>query len=131
MDLGDVDFGRAVEGTLLGDLDHARVHGGLHRAFDDQRVAVGDLHALELDVGAHGQLAAAFGDLAGRAGGGGCHVHVGHGLRGRRLLGLGLRDSAAGGLSIARWCRHAGVQGFGLIDVAFAKVQCHASSFKK
>jgi hypothetical protein len=59
-DLGDVDFGRALELALLGDLHQARIHGGFDQAFDHERVAIGDLDALELDVRADGELAAAF-----------------------------------------------------------------------
>ena len=40
--------------------DHARVHARLDRAFHDQGVAVGDLDAFELDVGADNQATAAF-----------------------------------------------------------------------
>jgi hypothetical protein len=47
-----------------------------HRAFDHQRVAIGDLDAFQLDVGADGQLALAFlraaGDDGSRRGRSGC-----------------------------------------------------------
>jgi hypothetical protein len=59
-DFGDVDFGRALELALLGDLHQARIHGRFDQAFDHERVAIGDLDALELDVRADGELAAAF-----------------------------------------------------------------------
>ena len=51
-DLRDLDVRRALEGPLLGDLDGAAHHRRLHAALDHERVAVVDLDALELDVGA-------------------------------------------------------------------------------
>ena len=59
MDLGNIDFCRAMKRPVLRNLDDTRVHGGLHRALNHQRVAIRDLHAFELDIGAHSQLAAA------------------------------------------------------------------------
>ena len=82
MDLGNVDLCRALECAVFRDMDHARIHGGFYRAFHYQRVAVGDLHALELDVGAHRELAA-------RA------------VAYRRSLWLLPREAA-------RWCAHRG-----------------------
>ncbi len=66
---------------MLGDLEHARVEGRLDAAFDDQRVAVADLDALQLDVRADDQLrlAARVGSLGRRDGG----VRRGR-VRGRR-----------------------------------------------
>ena len=91
MDLGDVDLGRTVESPLLRDVNDARVHGRLHRAFHHQRVAVRDLDPLELDVGAHGQLAAALlGHGTVRGGGGGADL----GGHGTGLLRLGHRGGA-------------------------------------
>src|SRR6185503_9143657 len=58
VDLRDVDAHRAGEHTLLRDLDDAAVHRRLDPAFDHQRVAVGDLRSLQLDVGTYDQLAA-------------------------------------------------------------------------
>jgi hypothetical protein len=65
-DFGQIDLGGAAERALFGDLHQARIHGGLDRALDQQGVAIGDLNALQFDVRAHGELAAA---LAGRGGG--------------------------------------------------------------
>src|SRR5258706_1662213 len=56
VDLGVVDRDRALEHAVLGDLEHARVEGRLDAAFDDQRIAVADLDALQLDVRADDQL---------------------------------------------------------------------------
>jgi alkyl hydroperoxide reductase subunit F len=74
-DFRDVDLGRALERADLGDLHQARIHGRLDQAFDDQRVAVGDLDPLELDVGADDELAAAR-HCNGRL----CHWREGHAL---------------------------------------------------
>src|SRR5258706_15431037 len=49
-DLGVVDRDRALEHAVLGDLEPARVEGRLDAAFDDQRVAIADLDALDLDL---------------------------------------------------------------------------------
>src|SRR5256885_2109825 len=59
-DFGDVDAGLAHENSVLGDLDDAAVHRGLHATFDHQRVAVRDLGALQLHVRADYQLAHGF-----------------------------------------------------------------------
>src|SRR5204863_9701742 len=59
-DFSDVDTGLAHEDSVLGNLDDATVHRGLHATFDHQRVAVGDLGALQLDVRTHYQLAHGF-----------------------------------------------------------------------
>src|SRR6476620_11504091 len=56
-DFRQVDFGRALEGALVGDLDHARIHGRFDTAFHHQGVAIGDLNAFELDVGTDDQFA--------------------------------------------------------------------------
>ena len=86
---GDVDFSRSLESALLGNLDDARIHGRFYRAFNYQRVAVGDFNALELDVGPDRQLAAAFLVAAGSKRGGlaagrlAKAVLAGHGLRRR------------------------------------------------
>ena len=55
-DLGVVDGDRALEHAVLGDLEHARVERRLDAAFDDQRVAVADLDALDLDLPADHEL---------------------------------------------------------------------------
>ena len=49
-----------VKSALLRNVDDARIHGGLDRPLDHQCVAVRNFYALELDVGAYGQLAAAL-----------------------------------------------------------------------
>src|SRR4051812_41278587 len=50
VDLRLVDRDRALERAVLGDFEHARVESRLDAAFDDQRVAVADFYALQLDV---------------------------------------------------------------------------------
>src|SRR6185369_7366303 len=57
-DLGHVDVDLAAEGALLRDLDRTAVHRRLDASLDDQRVAVVDFHALQLDVGTHDETAA-------------------------------------------------------------------------
>src|SRR5688572_30436821 len=69
VDLGDVDARSALEHALLGDLDHAAVHGRLDAAFHDERVAIGDLDTLQLDVGPDDELAALALGGTGRRGG--------------------------------------------------------------
>jgi len=56
VDLGVVDGDRALEHAVLGDLEHARVERRFDAAFDDQRVAIADLDALDLDLRADDQL---------------------------------------------------------------------------
>src|SRR6266446_6221182 len=51
---------RVIQIAEHGDLDDAAVHRSLHATFDHQRVAVGDLGALQLDVRTDDQLAHAF-----------------------------------------------------------------------
>jgi len=59
-DFGDVDADLAHENAVLRDLDDTAVHRSLHATFDHQRVAVGDLGALQLDVRTDYQLAHGF-----------------------------------------------------------------------
>src|SRR5687767_12536800 len=54
--LGLVDGDGALEHAMLGDLEHARIERGFDTAFDDQRVAIADLDAFDLDVVADDQL---------------------------------------------------------------------------
>ena len=63
-DLRDVDQRRALVRARLGDLHRLAVDGGLDMPFDDDHVAIGDFHALELDVDADAKTA-----LDGRTGG--------------------------------------------------------------
>ena len=85
MDLGDVDADLAGKGAVFSDADDAAVHRRFDAAFDDQRVAVEDFSALELDVGADDQ-ARAHHVAAGRGG-------FAHGLdSGRRRLGADGRN---------------------------------------
>ncbi|MNC90310.1 hypothetical protein D3C83_63920 [compost metagenome] len=57
-DFGDVDADRSREHAVLGNLDYAAIHRSFDAAFDDERIAVGNFHALQLDVRADDQLAA-------------------------------------------------------------------------
>src|SRR6266446_6221184 len=75
---------RVIQIAVLGDLDDAAVHRSLHATFDHQRVAVGDLGALQLDVRTDDQLAHAF-----TAGSGGFRITAQVGLR--RFAPEGLR----------------------------------------
>jgi hypothetical protein len=70
VDLRDIDEGRALQRAGLGDLHGLAVHGRLHVPLDDEDVAVGNLHALELDVEAHGELASGRFDGRGARGAG-------------------------------------------------------------
>src|SRR5437879_683264 len=85
VDLGVVDRDGALEHAVLRDLEHARVERGFHAAFDHQRVAVGDLGAFHLDVGADDQLRFLALFTLFRGEGRGCHVGGRHG-RGSRWL---------------------------------------------
>jgi len=80
VDLCKVDLRRATERAAGGDLHQARSHGRLHDAFSQQGVAIGDLDAFELDVGADGQLAAPLRARLGRH----CNSSRGWRQRGRR-----------------------------------------------
>jgi hypothetical protein len=79
MDLGIVDRDGALEHAVLRDLEDARVEGGLDAAFHHQRVAIADLDALDLDLGADDEL----GFLALLA----ADVGFGFGGRGGRCVG--------------------------------------------
>src|SRR3981081_2728972 len=65
MDLGVVDRDRALEHAVRRDLEYARVEGRFDAAFNDERVAIADLDALQLDVGTDDELGflALVGDL--------------------------------------------------------------------
>ena len=52
VDFRDVDLGRALERSRLRDLHLLAVHGRLDMPLDNEEIAIGDLHALELDVDA-------------------------------------------------------------------------------
>jgi hypothetical protein len=81
-----------------------RDHGRLHDAFDHQGVAIGDLDALELDVGADGQLAAPLRARLGRH----CNSSRGWWQRGirkrRKQLPTGTALQAGGAEAPAEAC---------------------------
>src|SRR5258706_288884 len=56
VDLRLVDRDGALEHPMRGDLEHARVERRLDAAFHHQRVAIADLDALDLDLGADDEL---------------------------------------------------------------------------
>jgi hypothetical protein len=58
VNFGNIDADRAGENAVLGNLNDPAVHRGFDTAFNDQRVAVGNLGTFEFDVGAHDELAA-------------------------------------------------------------------------
>jgi hypothetical protein len=57
-DLGDVHGGGAAEYAGFRDLHYTAVHRRFNASFDYERVAIGDLHAFQLDIGTDDQLAA-------------------------------------------------------------------------
>ena len=65
VDLGDLDIDFAAQGAAGRDAQALAVHAGFDLAFDDQRLAVENLGALELDVGADDQVRAPGRDFEG------------------------------------------------------------------
>src|SRR5712692_5465641 len=122
-DFGDIDAGLAHEDAVLGDLDDAAVHRSLYATFDDQRIAVGDFGALQLDVRTDDQLAHAF-----TAGSGGFRITAQVGLRrfdpeGFRLCGFGAGRAQGFLQPVVRR-----LQARGLRNISPAKIVQHSHS---
>ena len=97
-DFRNIDAGGAREGAAGRNLNHSAVHRGLDVAFDDQRVAVGDLDAFQLDIRADDEAAALLIVALGRRGGRRffCRLErVPGGCRGARQGAVQLRGGSA------------------------------------